>query len=211
MSIVSFLMLLLGFWFSVIEPAVYAQQNRRIISCDGPLAPDTNPAKLAQTFGAANVTTEKIHVGEGDFEEGTVLFAKSPADRLDILWTGGVTHGRPRQLFVRGEKGRWRTRGGLTLGASLQAVERFNRRPFRLLGFGWDYGGTTMDWLGGLLDDRPGPCRIGARFAPPDTAREIDGGKWYAQVMGDKEFSSGHPAMQALNPVIYEIFVQYRD
>ena len=29
-------------------------------------------------------------------------------------------------------------------------------------------------------------------------------------VSGERQFSSGHPAMQALNPAIYEIFVQYR-
>jgi hypothetical protein len=167
---------------------------------------------LAATFGAPNVTVEKIHIGEGDFEEGTVLFSKSPDDRLEILWTGGVENGRPRHLVVRGEKSRWRTAGGLALGVSLQAIERLNRRPFRLLGFGWDYAGTTMDWSGGLLDDRShGPCRIGARFTPPDGARDIEGGKWYSQVMGDKEFSSGHPAMQVLNPIIYEIFLQYHD
>jgi hypothetical protein len=137
--------LCLGLWFCAIDGAAYAQQNRRIISCDGPFAPETTPAKLAATFGAANVTTENIHVGEGDFEEGTVLFAKSPTDRLDILWTGGVTNGRPRHIVVRGEKSRWRTAGGLMLGASLHAVERLNRRPFRLLGFGWDYAGTTME------------------------------------------------------------------
>lgn len=33
--------------------------------------------------------------------------------------------------------------------------------------------------------------------------------KWYRQVLGDKEFSSGHPSMQALNPIVYEVFLDY--
>ena len=185
-------------------------EARRIIACEGPFAPTATPDILAAAFGAANVTVEDIQVGEGQVEEGTVLFSKSADERLEILWTGGIAHGRVRHLVVRGEKSRWRTLRGLTLGASLQAVERLNRRPFRLLGFGWDYAGTTMDWSMGLLDSpSDGPCRIRARFSPTPAAREMDSSKWSAQVRGDREFSSGHPAMQALNPVIYEIFVQY--
>jgi len=211
--VLGFWVLVLGSWFTGGEGAgAQSGEARRIISCEGPFAPTTTPEVLMAAFGAANVTTEDVHVGEGHFEEGTVLFSKSADERLEILWTGGITHGRPRDLFIRGEKSRWRTAGGLTLGASLHAVESLNRRPFRLLGFGWDYGGTTMRWSGGrLAEQADGPCRIRARFSPPDTARDIDGGKWYRQVGGERDFSSGHPAMQALNPVIYEIFVQYQN
>ena len=201
----------LSYWFTGAGGAFAQGEARRIISCEGPFAPTTTPEILAAAFGAANVTVEKIHVGEGQFEEGTVLFPKSADERLEILWAGGITHGRPRHLVVRGEKSHWRTVRGLTLGTTLQAVERLNRRPFRLLGFGWDYAGTTMDWSKGLLDSASdGPCRIRARFSPTAEAREMDSRKWYAQLRGEIEFSSGHPAMQALNPVIYEIFVQYQ-
>jgi hypothetical protein len=207
--------LVLGSWFTDGQgPVAQSGEARRIISCEGPFAPTTTPDVLAAAFGAANVTTENVHVGEGLYEEGTVLFAKWPDERLVILWTGGITHGRPRDLFIRGEKSRWRTAGGLTLGVTLRAVERLNRRPFRLLGFGWDYGGTTMQWSSGLLDDQPdGLCRIRARFGPPQNAAgEYAAGaeKFLRQVSGERQFSSGHPAMQALDPVIHEIFVQYR-
>lgn len=190
-------------------------EARRIISCEGPFAPTTTPEVLAAAFGAANVTTENVHVGEGQYEDGTVLFSKFPDERLIILWTGGITQGRPRDLFIRGDKSRWRTSGGLTLGATLHAVERLNRRPFRLLGFGWDYGGTTMEWSGGSLEDKPDAgCRIRARFAPPQNAAgeyAVGAEKFLRQVSGERRFSSGHGAMQALNPVIYEIFVQYQN
>lgn len=206
--------LVLGSWFAgANRAAAQSGEARRIISCEGPFAPTTTPEVVAAAFGAANVTTENVHLGEGQFEEGTVLFSKSADERLEMLWTGGITHGRPRLLVVRGEKSRWRTAGGLTLGTSLQRVERLNRRPFRLLGFGWDYGGTTMNWSGGLLDAaRDGPCRVRARFAPVQNERGEyvnDTERYVAQVGGEREYSSGHPAMQALNPVIYEIFVQY--
>ncbi len=213
--VLGFWVLVLGSWFTGADGAAQSGEARRIISCEGPFAPTTTPEVLAGAFGAANVTTENVHVGEGHYEEGTVLFSKLPDERLEILWTGGITHGRPRDLFIRGEKSRWRTAGGLTLGASLHAVERLNRRPFRLLGFGWDYGGTTMHWSGGLLDDRPdGPCRIRARFAVPQNAagEYAEGAKKFLRyVSGERQFSSGHPAMQTLDPIIYEVFVQYQD
>jgi len=204
---------ILCFVFLATDGAAQSGDARKIISCEGPFAPTTTPDVLAAAFGAANVTTEKIHVGEGEFEEGTVLFSNVPEERLAILWTGGITQGRPRDLFIRGEKSRWRTARGLTLGTPLDAVERLNRRPFRLLGFRWDYGGTAMHWSGGLLDGpRGAPCRIRARFAPQQNAAgEYASGaeKLLDQVSGEREFSSGHPAMHALNPVINEIFVQY--
>jgi hypothetical protein len=208
--------LVLGCWCIGGEGAgAQSGEARRVISCEGPFAPTTTPEVLAAAFGAANVTTEDINLGEGQFEEGTVLFSKSADERLVILWTGGITHGRPRTLSIRGEKSRWRTSGGLTLGASLQAVERLNRRPFRLVGFRWDYGGTTMNWSGGLLAWRvDDPCRIHARFAPlQNAAGEFAPGaeKLLAQVSGERQFSSGHPAVQALNPVVHEIFVQYQN
>ena len=211
-----FWVLVLGSWFVGAERiGAQSGEARRVISCEGPFAPTTTPEVVAAAFGAANVTIDNIHVGEGHFEEGTVLFAKSADERLEILWTGGITHGRPRLIVVRGEKSLWRTARGLTLGTTLQAVERLNRRPFRLLGFGWDYGGTTMHWSGGRLAEQPDePCRIRARFAVPQNAAgeyPASAHKFLRLVGGERQFSSGHPAMQALNPVIHEIFVQYEN
>jgi len=202
-------------WFTGSDGGAQSGEARRIISCEGPFAPTTTPEVLVAAFGAANVTTENIYLGEGESEEGTVLFPKSRDERLEILWTDGVTQSRPRLVVVRGNKSHWRTANGLTLGASLNAVERLNRRPFRLAGFRWDYGGTTVNWSGGLLAEQPeSPCRIGARFAvPQNAAGEFAAGAetLLNQVSGERQFSSGHPAMQALHPVICEIFMRYQN
>jgi len=45
----------------------------------------------------------------------------------------------------------------------------------------------------------------GSDLADPARAR------FYNQVIGDREFSSGHPAMQALNPFVYEIWLEYQE
>jgi len=52
------------------------------------------------------------------------------------------------------------------------------------------------------------PCTIRARLRPEgvqDAERQIS----YRQVLGDREFSSGHPAMQTLDPSVYEVWLDY--
>jgi len=184
-----------------------AQQSTRILSCDGPFAPDTNEHQLRKAFGDANVTTGSIYLGEGASESGTILFPKSPQDRLEILWSS-ERYG-PRALRVLGDSTRWKTREGLTLGLTLKQVERLNRRPFRLLGFDWDNGGTTMSWSGGpLAAPDKGGCEIRARFGVRNVPPEIE--SVANQVSGEREFSSGHPVMQGLNPIVRWIFVSYK-
>jgi hypothetical protein len=207
----------LGLWVLVLgsgliraETAAQSRRDYRILSCDGPFSPKMTPDTLRATFGAANVTTDDIQIGEGDVEKGTVLFPTSAEDRVEILWRDAKLQQDVRLIVVRGEKTRWKTAEGLTLGVGLRTIERLNRRPFRLLGFGWDYAGTTMSWSNGLLDNpKRAGCDIRARFSIGDRVEKESLGPWYGQVMGDKEFASGHPAMQALDPVVYEIFIEH--
>jgi hypothetical protein len=37
-----------------------------------------------------------------------------------------------------------------------------------------------------------------------------DGRRFTASCSAEREFPSGHPAMQALDPAVYELFLQYR-
>jgi hypothetical protein len=151
-----FWVLVLGSWFvDGGGAAAQSKQDLRILSCDGPFAPTMTPETLAAAFGEANVTTEDIGVGEGFFEKGTVLFSKSPQDRLEIHWRNENVQFRPRRIVVHAEKTRWRTANGFTIGTSLRTLERLNRRPFRLSGFAWDGGGGVRNWSGGVLDGQP--------------------------------------------------------
>jgi len=182
----------------------------RVLTCGAPFGPTASAASLTKVFGESNVLTDDIEIGEGETEEGTVLFGGLPEDRLEILWTDPKRQQLPRMVIVRASKSRWKARTGLTIGITLQTLERLNRRPFRLTGFGWDYGGTVMSWSEGSLDvPESAPCRIRARLTLGDRVGDAREGPWYRQVLGDKDFSSGHPAMQALNPVVYEVFMDY--
>lgn len=197
----------------VVCPAL--AQESRILVCERGLAPEASAASLSQYFGAANVQTGEINLGEGEHERGTVLFARSPQDRIEVLWKDREAQRAPRQVrisgLISGMMSRWRTPLGVTLGMDLGTLERINRRPFRLAGFGWDYGGTVTSWGGGLLESTPAAaCAVGVRLAPELHREDAEQHRWYRQVVGERVFSSGHPAMQTLQPQIYEVSLHYR-
>jgi hypothetical protein len=100
-------------------------------------------------------------------------------------------------------KSLWKTRYGIGLGTSLKDLEKINRRPFRLAGFNWDYGGTVLSWSDGFLEkdfgsngDKKAFFRLSA-----DHSHLADTNL----VQGDRDFSSGHPVMQTINPSIYQM------
>ena len=66
----------------------------------------TTLADLTTRFGRENVQAGQIELGEGEFSPGTVLFARDPTRRLEIVWKAGETGG-PATIFVRGAKSRW--------------------------------------------------------------------------------------------------------
>jgi hypothetical protein len=109
----------------------------------------------------------------------------------------------------------WQTAEGISLGSTLREIEHLNGFPFKLTGFAFDYAGTIIDCGRGLLtmvgcsvaDDfkRAQQDRLVViRLRPEVTAT---GAPEYRQVQGDRPFSSGHPAMQALNPRVYQMIV----
>jgi hypothetical protein len=173
-----------------------------ILSCKtGPFTANASEESLRKRLGKANVRSEDLHVGEGETESGTVVYPDDRKRRIEILWMDPKTKTSPASLRIDG-KG-WTTATGIRVGQSLRTVEKHNRRPFRMLGFGWDYGGQAGDWRKGDLASADAPCHLVLWFDAP-SSRNVD------QVSGDREFSSGHPAMQALDPTIIRIELRFR-
>ncbi len=156
--------------------------------------PDIDERALKVRFGGANVTTGSVPWGgaEGDYNEGTILFADHPDAKLEIYWHDRVAKRTPEWVGIHGSKSRWRSPGGVTLGADLKTVERLNGRPFRLNGWGTDLGGGVYSWAGGFLSrqDVEG-CRIGFRFEPPDADKDPDRQALLRQVRGDRSVLFG--------------------
>ena len=181
----------------------------------GSITEKTTEADLRAMYGEPNVRDDKIDLGEGAFESGTVLFPEDPMKRIELLWTDAEGKRFPKSVFVGGiangafiDKSVWHTTFGITLGTTLFDLERINRKPFRLAGFGWDYSGTVLSWDGGALEaifGSGGSKKVFVRLtnaepAPPE----------YRAVLGDRNFSSGHPAMQKINPHVYQMIFAFR-
>lgn len=163
--------------------------------------PEMTEADLVERFGAENISTASVFGFDDGPQQGTVLFAQRPDARAEIIWWDPETKRRPALLMVRGPFSRWRTPNGIVLGANLRALERANGRPFRLAGLQIDGGGggAVLSWARGLLEmPLSNQCRHGVHLQPAYDGTEAP--KLMQQVASGLEYSSGHPAFQALNP-----------
>jgi hypothetical protein len=175
-------------------------------------SPSTTAADLGARFGTDNIKTAMVPWGgaEGDYNEGTVLFDADPSARLEIYWRDRANKRDPDWVRVRGKQTRWRSPSGITLGTSLRTVEQLNGRPFRLIGFRSDVGGTVVTWSGGRLDaQNVRACRVRIRLNSDSDREDAKVKALVNQLGGEREFSSGHPALQRLNPAVNELFLQY--
>jgi len=164
---------------------------------------------LENKYGRSNVSEEKLHLGEGFYEKGTVLYAKSLKDRVEIFWKKKKEEHGPRFIRVTGKSSNWFTETGISLGTKLTQIEKINKYPFRMAGFAWDNSGGVISWGKGNLAKKASKCSFRANLRPDPFPELLSLRRLYAQVQGDREFSSGHPAMQSLNPQTYRMFLIY--
>ena len=169
----------------------------------GPITASTTVTDLRRIFGASNVKDEPIYLGEGFEEPGTVIYSPDKARSVAILWHDPADKRGPNRIYLcRGvvKNCRWHTAGGITMGTNLRLLKKLNGRSLLMSGFDWDYSGTVISWEGGKLESPGG--RLWVRLSPPTSLR-------HDAVMGDGDFRSSHPEMQRLDPVIYDLFVEF--
>jgi hypothetical protein len=159
-------------------------------------------AALAGRLGAANVARDTLWLAEGAHTLGTVLFPADPRRRVEVAWSDTVRRARPEFVRVNTDSSQWRVVPGVGMGTTLAELERLNGRPFKLLGFHWDYEGTVSSWEGGRLDSLWSGAVMLRLRPPPNPPADLT-----RQVLGDRELTSSHPAMQRLAPRVYEIRV----
>jgi hypothetical protein len=187
--------------------APWTQDSLPAFSC-ATFPPETSHAGLAARFGADNVTSRPVYGFDDGPTEGTVLFADDSTARVEIIWLDPESKSRARWIMVRGESSRWRTPKGMTLGTGLRTLERMNGRPFRLAGFRNEISGRVRSWVGGRLEpaDRDSCTLTVSLYLQPGDDKPGDHLK---QVARGTNYSSGHPAMQALNPRVVALVLEY--
>jgi hypothetical protein len=170
----------------------------------GPITRETSEAELRRRYGSNSVEATRIEIGEGETAAGAVLYPGDSLRRAEVVWQDSVNRRRPARLVIRGDRTKWQLPRGITLGTTLQELERLNGRPFVLAGFGWDYAGVITDWKGGTLDSALAGMKL---YLDPGAAQYES--KPYSEVMGDRDYSSALSPMQQLNPHLATIFVDF--
>jgi len=160
---------------------------------------------IAKAYGSLNLRDSSVTIGEGVAKDGTIVYPEDPQRRFEIVWADPGARRAPHRVILRGERTRWMLPKDVSLGTSLRELEEKNGRPFRLAGFGWDYAGVVTSWAGGALDSALG-TGIKVYLEPRIEDRT---GPGYKRLQGDREFLSSDPSMEALNPRIYQIFVDF--
>ena len=187
----------------VAAPAASAQRQAPAeLSCTGAFARDASHAALVKVFGARNVISEAVGVGEGETAKATVVFPRDKARRVEVFWRDEKRRRGLSEMRVS-IGSTWRTAQGVAVGMTLADVEAINGRPFLLAGFGWDYGGTTLDWKEGKLAALPGGCLLRLRF---DQQKPTD-----ADIDGDRAFSSDDTGMRSVAPIVEEIALRFEE
>ena len=191
------------------------QRSPLRFDCASTFPPTLSARELADRYGERNVRTDSIYLGEGMYAVGSTVFPDAPSRRVEIVWKDTVNMRSPEVVRIRAPASEWRAPPGIAIGTSLKRLEALNRRPFRIAGFAFDGSGVVTSWSGGRLDTRrDAPCRLRARVDGPTTDGPAGSGRsartYYLQVIGDRIFSSGHPALQYLNPGVSELWLVYR-
>ena len=192
-----------------LEPHRGAQQPALELSCTHFTATMTE-AELQARYGAENVDSAGVVGFDDGPQPGVVVFPNEPEARLEIIWADPVGKRWPALVMVRDSATRWRTPSGIRVGMDLRSLERANRRPFRLRGL-WAEGGgggRVLSWAGGRLEmPRTDSCEIDVYLQPAYDGSEP---AVMRQITPAREFSSGHPTFQAVNPRVVAVTVHFR-
>jgi hypothetical protein len=176
----------------------------RAVVCSGVFAKDSSHIKLATSFGAEAIAWTKVAGPEGSQLDASVLYAKDPKRRLEVLWNNDSARSDTQLIVITGQS-TWTAPNGLKLGMPIAAVEKINKKPFNLRAFSGENAGYVTSWDGGALASLPGGCKVTIVFAPDPKAKPAAG----TPLDGAKEYPSGHPGMKAASPKIAEIILGY--
>lgn len=175
----------------------------RQIACNGPFAKDSSHIRLAQVFGAPNVEFTEVDGPDNSKLMASVLFPKDPKRRLEVLWDNNATRTSTQVIVINGQSA-WTAPQGVRLGMQVAAIEKLNKKPFKLTGFGAD-GSSVADWQGGTLGSLPGGCKLGLRLVvdqrAPEDAR--------AKLAEAKELQSSDAEVRGGRASIAEILIGY--
>lgn len=167
---------------------------------------------LEGTYGKENVTFDTIWGAEGYFSMGTILKTE-PQSHIEITWDNETTKTHIISVTQVSDsdwyadtltRSQWRSTYKVTLGISIQELQKLNERPFTFSGFGWDYAGSVLDWQKGILEGKGIAVQLSEGPTNPSTDLTPDE---IASVLGDVQVQSDNPALKHYRPRVWSISV----
>jgi hypothetical protein len=184
----------------------HAQSSPFALTCTNFPVGLAEPDLIAR-YGRENVINAPVFGTDDGPQTGTVLFPASNDARLEIAWQN--ENSKTAIWWVKAIGTRWTTEHEIRVGTTLRTVEELNGSPFRLSGFHTLVGGRVLSWAGGRME-RPAVrenCDVRIQFQPQYDG--TDDPRLVRQVRFGREYSSGHPALQKLNPKVAVIWIGY--
>ncbi len=194
----------------VAAPApVVAEQDLHVLSVGGSgFRPEMGLAGLRQRYGDAEVVEDVVDMGEGQTEPGAIIHPQDPSRRAYVYFVDGDVSKPISAIYVRDQNSSWTGPFGLKIGMSATELERINGKPFRFLGFEWDYGGYVSHWTEGALSKAfIAPGQLSIRLEPPQLPEGSSLPDGYPS--GDGEFASDLAVVREKPPVIGEIGLSF--
>lgn len=170
--------------------------------------------ELIDKLGKGNVSAhDTVYGAEGMFSIGTILYKGTP-NEAHIVWKDTLNFKNPEYVELGfAEPGKesqvqWYVTNGVKVGTKLTELEQINGKPFNFSGFGWDYGGSVVDWNGGKLMNSDSTSYLAIILAYDYENQALN--SVAEKVMGDNSFESKDPNAQKLNPFVSHFIISFK-
>ncbi len=152
----------------------------------GLIKPGMTAADIVKAYGKGSLKDAELAGAEGSTYPGAKLFEGTDRE-LEISWQ--PDNESKKIVFDVSIVGKaWKFENGLKAGMTIEEVEKINGKPFKVNGFGWDYGGFA-EFEGGKLD-----AKVSIRFGTGEGVEVPDA------ISGDQQIPSTSKKLRAAKP-----------
>lgn len=165
----------------------------------GIITAQSTEGQLRIAFGPEHFKSQDIVIGEGEESPGAILFPDTK-NELELVWNPTFYPPRPSFARISRDSTQWKTLKGVSIGTSLETLEKINGKPFFFYGFEWDYAGLVASWNGGHLNEYLIIALIPGNFDALNS-----------DFMGDVQFASDDPKLDSLKLKVGSMVIGFEE
>lgn len=165
----------------------------------GLITPQSTEGQLRIAYGPEQVESKPITIGEGEESLGALLFPGT-RNELELIWTPTLYPPRPSFVRITRDSTDWVTTTGVSIGTTIEELEKINGQPFYFYGFEWDYAGLVVSWDEGRLSEYLIVALIPGNF---DALKP--------EFMGEVKFASDDPKLKPLRLKVGSMVIGFEE